>query len=323
MGKHATPREETGHWRRRIGVVTGIALTAGAVVGVAAAAPTTSTTNVAFVTLTPAHKVLSNTTISANKSTSPVVIGGTTTVPSNATTVQLTVSAKGVAAGTLSFYPAGNASGGSGQSLSWSAGATVSTTIQENVGMSGELTFANASTGSVAVTATLTGYSTQVTAGDIGGTGGSAGQVLTNNGSGGAGWQTPGFARADTSFNSFDVGSTPTVASVSLPAGTYDTVFTAQIFYSAATAYVNCYLLTPTNNTASISFADAGPSSPGISTTTQAMIAVGASGGTISVQCTGPSGATIYYPSLIATQVGNATGAVFASRRVVTNPNHA
>lgn len=188
----ATPSPR--RWRRRAALAATMLAVAGLGAGTTAFATVSthsgSTTNVSFVTLTPAHKLLSNTAISANKSTSPVVIGGTTTVPSNATTVQLTVSAKGAAAGTLNFYPAGNPSGGSGQSLSWTAGATVSGTIQENVGMSGELTFANSSTGSVAVTAAIIGYSTQVTDGDISGVDGTSGQVLTNTGAGGS-WQNP------------------------------------------------------------------------------------------------------------------------------------
>jgi hypothetical protein len=177
--------------RRAVPVAVAAVAAAGAlaVAGIAGAAPTSSTTDVAIVPLTLGHKVLSNVTISANKTTSPVVAGASTTVPTNATTVRLTVTAKGAKAGVLNFYPAGNLGGGSGQSLAYPAGTLVSTTIQENVGQSNELTFANAGTASVVVNATLTGYSTQVTAGDIGGTGGSNGQVLTNNGSGGAAWQ--------------------------------------------------------------------------------------------------------------------------------------
>jgi hypothetical protein len=160
------------------------------VVGVAGAAPTTSTTDVTFVSLTAPHQVLSG-TIAANKTLSEVVIGGSTTVPADATTVKLTVTAKGAAGGVLNFYPAGNLAGASGQTLSYPSGSTVAaTTIEENVGQSGELTFANAGTGSATVVAKLIGYSTQVTAGDLNGVGGSNGQVLTNDGAGGASWQS-------------------------------------------------------------------------------------------------------------------------------------
>lgn len=174
--------------RRPLALVATAVLGVGAIAGVAGA--TGSTTEVSFVALSPARTVLSNASIAANKTNSPVVIGSTTTVPSNATAVQLTVTAKGASSGTLAFYPALNPSGGSGQSLHYPGSNLVATTtIQENVGQAGELTFFNNGAGSATVTAKITGYSTQVTAGDINGVGGTSGQLLTNDGAGGAVWQ--------------------------------------------------------------------------------------------------------------------------------------
>jgi hypothetical protein len=208
---------------RRWPVPAAIAAAVAGIVGVAGASPTTSTSDVAFIPLTVPHKVLSNTTIAANKTTSAVVIGGSTTVPSDATSVQLTVSAKGTKAGTLNFYPTGNLAGSSGQTLSYPAGnGLVSTTIHENVGESGKLTVANAGAGSAVVTATISGYSTQVTAGDVNGVGGSGGQLLTNNGAGGASWTTQGQAYLSQGNSP---GSLPNffvvVDQLTLPAGPY------------------------------------------------------------------------------------------------------
>jgi len=196
MAKHRQVSEDRTRSRgRRSMVLLGVGgLAIGLIAGNAIGTPpTTSTTDVSFVALNPAHKVLSAATIGANKTSSPVVAGGATTVPTNATVVRLTVTAKGAAGGVLNFYPAQNVSGGSGQFLSYPSGSvSVSTTIEENIGQADELTFANSGSGSVVVTATITGYSTQVTAGTINGSGGSAGQVLTNDGAGGAVWQNVG-----------------------------------------------------------------------------------------------------------------------------------
>ena len=177
-------------WRRPMALVGVAVLAVGMLAGVAGASGTT--TNVTFVPLSPAKVILSNVNIGANKTSSAVVIGGTTTVPSNATTVQLTVTAKGASIGTLNFYPTLNPSGGSGQTLAYpGSNVAASTTIQENVGQASSLTFANSGIGTATVTAKITGYSTQVTAGDINGVGGTNGQVLTNDGAGGAAWTTP------------------------------------------------------------------------------------------------------------------------------------
>ena len=185
------PVRRTAGWRRRsafgMAAVGLLALAVTVTDAVATPSPQASTTNVAFVPLTPAFKLFTNKAFTANLLYSPVVIGGTTKVPTNATTVELQVTATGRAAGSMTFYPTGNPAGGSGQALSWVAGESISATIQENVGLADELTFANGPSAST-VSATILAYSTQVTDGDVSGLDGTSGQVLTNTGSG-ASWQ--------------------------------------------------------------------------------------------------------------------------------------
>jgi hypothetical protein len=301
--------------RRRVAAVGGGVVCAGLLVmGVAGAAPTTSTTDVTFVPLTAAHKVLSA-TISANKTTSAVIIGGSTTVPSDATTVKLVVTAKGAAAGDLNFYPAGNLGGGSGQFLPYPSGNTlVSATIEENVGQSGELTFYNVGKGSVVVTASVVAYSTQVTAGDINGTGGTAGQVLTNTGAG-ATWTTQGQSFAThTGFVPVGFTFTP-VDSLAVPAGSY-LVSDAYNVYAGVPEVVSCYLVSPAGNGSYASNADASISAFGTyygSGYVQFLLTTG--GGAVTFGCYAQhSGTQVGFDTLVATQVNSASGGIPAIR---------
>jgi hypothetical protein len=301
----------------------GTAVAVLALVGVAVATPTTSTTDVAIVPLTVGHKVLSGATIHANSSASPVVSGGSTTVPTNATTVRVTVLAKGAAAGVLSFYPYGNPSGGSGQTLAYPAGSVAVTgTIQENIGQSNKLTFANAGAGSVVVTATLTGYSTQVTAGDINGTGGTAGQVLTNNGTGGASWESAGAAYGGRSGDAMANPNGVQVASVTVPAGSYTVSFTAGGQDLAATVeeHAACYLLSPDggiSNAISVGLVALSASATQESIAASGLLTT--SGGTVIVTCyASTTHIDIRNPSLILTMEGTVSGSVANASRPQT-----
>jgi hypothetical protein len=96
------------------------------------------------------HKVLSNATITANGSSSPVVAGGSTTVPTNADYVGLQVSVKGTTkSGTLSV---------GGDQLLYGAGSQASGFFIEAVGPSDQVTFRNVGSGSVIVNATIGAY---------------------------------------------------------------------------------------------------------------------------------------------------------------------
>jgi hypothetical protein len=320
MGKHSESTAVGGHWRRRIGVVGVLALAGGAMLGVAGAAPTTSTTAVAFVPLTVPHKVLSA-TIGAHKSSSPVVIGAATTVPADATTVQLTVTAKGLVGGALGFYPAGNVGGGSGQSLTYPPGSVlVDTTIEENAGQSGEVTIANNGSGSVTVAVTVIGYSTQVTAGDINGVGGTAGQVLTNTGTR-ADWETIGRVYASGGWRSaildLPPGPTSTLQTVTVPAGTYAVNAVVQVENLSATrSYVSCKIESPPGNPADDGYADvpAANSSSNHAVSIATLAAVATAGGAIVFTCYSVfSTARVISSSLVAIQEGSATGDVYGN----------
>jgi hypothetical protein len=185
-------------------IVAAVGLTAGVASSLASPASTASTTNVSFIPLTTPYQLFTAKAFRAQAIFHALVLGGATTVPTNATTVQLHVEAGGTAAGTMSFYPTGDPSGGSGQSLSWSAGSSSTATIEENVGLGDDLTFKNRTSASTA-TATITGYSTQVTDADVAPADGLNGQVLTNTGSG-AQWET-----VNTTSSPWEFASAPTV----------------------------------------------------------------------------------------------------------------
>jgi hypothetical protein len=307
------PHRRAGAWRRRAGAAAAAGCAALLVVGAAGASPTTSTTSVTFVPLTAPHQVLSA-SIAANKTASAVVIGGSSTVPADATTVQLTVTAKGTKGGVINFYPAGNVAGASGQTLPYPAGGAVTAaTIQENVGQSGELTFANAGAGSATVVAKVIGYSTQVTAGDINGVGGQAGEVLTNNGSGGATWSAAGGSayavRGSGSLNRG--GATPvTIASVTVPAGSYLVHVDAEIQNSSSNEYIECDAMSPNNAPIAQALADVFP--PGVPIASESASGLlTTSGGTLRVECYdfyGNGSGLIRNATLIAYQAAAAQG---------------
>jgi hypothetical protein len=307
-------------WRRRLGVGATVIATAGVSVGFTMAAEASggeSTTNVSFVSLATPYKLLTNKAFAANASDSVVVIGGSTKVPSNATTVQLSVTGGGTTAGTLNFYPAGNASGGSGQFLSWTAEGTNVATIEENVGLSDELTFALTG-GAAKVTATITGYSTQVTDGDISPADGTSGQVLTNNGTGAA-WQGPSGGPAFANANGSEVHLSDTsysaVDTLTVPAGDYFVTFDAEIDnIGAQVDDATCYLLAPdgsvTPYVGAAVPAETG-SSDGISTISPQGL-IDTAGGTITAECKDTTD-TAYanllgYPNLVAIQVSSVSG---------------
>jgi hypothetical protein len=249
MARHSLNAQHRRHWWRRAVPAGGVlAAMCATVVGVAGAMPSTSTTDVTFVPLTPAHVLFSGKSIGANKTFAGVVIGGATTAPTNATTVQIKVAAKGTTTGVLNFYPTGNPSGGSGQSLSYSA-TNSTTTIEENVGLKDELTFANNGSGTATVTATLIGYSTQVTAGDIGGTGGSTGEVLTNNGSGGTGWASPGgYAFGTYTTTGLFGPNSMTIASVDVFPGAWVASWSGAVLVLNGQTTVQCQIVSPGGN---------------------------------------------------------------------------
>jgi hypothetical protein len=313
MAKHArdnhrSVRAERWSWKKPVTVLGVAALTAGTLIGVAAADPN-STTDVGFTPLNPVGKVLTNSSIAAHKTVSAIAVGGATTVPTNATTVQLkVVVVGGTAAGTLDIYPAGNVTGGSGQSVTWGAHLTVSATFEENVGIKDELTFVNNSAATAKVTATVIGYSSQVTTGDISPNGGTAGQVLTNTGAGTA-WQSTaqGTSAYASSFSGSVGTDTSTIGALTVPAGSYLVSVTANPFSPAVDSFV-CVLESPSGTALDAAFADTVSSVVGESMAAQGLLTT--TGGDITWQCRAAVPGTMAAVVITALQVGAVHGAV-------------
>jgi hypothetical protein len=316
-------------WRRPIAIGAALAVTAGMSVGFTMAANATgggSTTDVSFVTVSPAYKLLTARSMSTNSSLNEVVIGGRTTVPTNATTVELSVEAGGTTAGVMNFYPTGNSGGGSGQFLQWSGGGTDTQTIQENVGASDELTF-NLVGATAKVTATIVGYSTQVTDGDVSGLDGTGGQVLTNNGSGGAAWQGPTGGPAASDQNQSEVqlnnNTYTTVASLTVPAGTYEVSFTGDaINLSNSSDGVFCLLRSPSD--AYVNYAGLSDLPPDQSADMATQGLDQTTGGTFTMQCADYNGANTVMgwnndSTLDAVQVSGGSGSVTNGLKQGTN----
>jgi hypothetical protein len=306
-------------WRRPIAIGVALAVTAGISVGFTMAANASgggNTTDVSFVPVSPAYKLLTAKSMATNTSLNEVVIGGKTTVPTNATTVQLSVEAGGTTAGIMNFHPTGNAGGGSGQSLSWVGGGTDTQTIEENVGTDDELTFAL--TGATAkVTATIIGYSTQVTDGDVSGLDGTGGQVLTNNGTGGAAWANPqggpGSATGDTGVYGLNHSSLTFVDSLTEPAGTYFISYSGDVENNGATSdSITCVLDSPSGAQINYERETLAPS------TNQALPLQGidtTSGGTYDVYCDDSDGSGVVgeydaVESFVGIQLTSASGYV-------------
>lgn len=269
--------------------------------------------DVAFTPLVPAKTVLSG-TIGANSVKQVVVSGGTTTVPTNATTIQMTVTSKGAQAGSLTFYPSGNPAGSSGQTVSWSAGGSGTATITTDVGQKNSVAFKNNSGATATVKATVTGWSTDVEADDVSSLGGSNGQVLTDTGAGAA-WQNPQLPSAYFTRNANYTTLTPsvtTVASLVVPAGTYEVDATTSAYFQGTAGYFYCYLAGPTGPITGYRYGNV--NSANIFNTTLTFNAlVQTSGGTITLQCAdvAPStGEQVYERTILATRVGATSGAV-------------
>lgn len=256
---------------------------------------------------------MSNASVGAGVAKPVVLSGGTTTVPTNATTILMTVTAKGAKAGTMTFYPLGNPSGGTSVEVAWAAGGSDTAVVTTDIGQKNSVAFKNSSAGAATVTATITGYSTEVELDDISSQGGSTGQVLTDDGDG-ATWQDPQLPSAFytrnqtyTPLNSVDYLS---LASLTLPAGKY-AVDAAVSGYSptGGFGYFGCYVAGPGGGVVSQRF---GNVSVDIRNATLAMDGfVSTTGATVKINCL-LAGGTVwaYEATIMATRVGATTGPV-------------
>jgi hypothetical protein len=261
----------------------------------------------------PAKTVQSNTVVAADRSVSPVVIGGSTTVPTDATRVQFSVTvSREVDAGTLAAYPAGTGPS-SGDTLPFAKSSSTSAEFVEQVGASNKVTFLNQSAGSITLTVRITGYSTEVRASDISALGGSPGQVLTNNGNS-ATWTTPGSAYGllnNLTSTEIGPGTATTLASIPLPAGSYAVSFEVTAHSTAATPdTVQCYVFGPSGQqAAATTYASVSSAAPYASLSAQGLVAVDSDGGKAFASCLADLPSTkVYYPTFIATPVGTTKG---------------
>jgi hypothetical protein len=299
-------------WRRRRQImVAGIAI--GALVS--AFFVSTGLAQASVVSIPP-RTIASDITVPSYAGVQLVAAGGSTAVPTGATRVVLSVSLSGATSnGKVGAYPTGSPSLGSGTLLSYAAGDTVAATFTERVGLWNKVTFVNHGTGAISATVKVVGYSTDVRASDISPYDGAAGQVLTNTGSGAA-WQFAGHAYGIA--NAFTTPalttSATTVASVTVPSGSYVVTFSSTIAgTSASTDNVGCYLLSPANDQLSAGYGNTNANNDQSVITMQGL--VNTSGGTIIVQCVDSDAtATAVYPTLIANSVGTVNGFSGAAR---------
>jgi hypothetical protein len=198
------------------------------------------------VAITP-HTLQNNTTVGANKSVSPVVLGGATTVPTDATRVRMSVSFTGKANGALLVYPA-NSSGiiTNGLPVPFTANQNVAVGLTPRIGIQNKITFLNQSSSTLVLTVKITGYSTDIDSTDVTGRNGSPGEVLTNTGLG-ADWEPVSHAYAAAPTGFVPVGRTSTlVASLTVPAGSYMATFSGTLFATnASESSVSCSLWSP------------------------------------------------------------------------------
>jgi hypothetical protein len=349
--------------RQRAAVCTAIVLAAATVMGVAAASTPGHPADVTFIPLSVPHKILSNASIAKGATNSPVVNGGSTTVPTDATSVQMTVTVKSTAAGSLSIFPTDNPGSATADTVSFPAGNVLASAVtKQTPGLSSKVSFKNNGTATAVVTVTITGYSTQTTASNVSGSGGTAGQVLTNNGSGalwqnlppedaahfsgsggttgqvltnngagGASWQPAGgaaYATTQPGFTNTLLGPTyTTVASRTVPAGTYQVTATGTATNYSTTTYVHCALFSPAGTQMTDQFVTLAPGSGFGGLIPVALTALTTTtGGNITAQCLDyyNSGHTFMYDmSLVATQVSSGTGNVAPAARANTAQSQA
>jgi hypothetical protein len=285
MGQHSSARagsRQRRGWRRVL--ITGISIGVGcatvAGVGLASGTPTPSVYS-AIAPVTVLSKSLPAGT------TTDVVVAGVGSVPSNATSVQLSVTAlSGTTTSSMYVYPTG-ATQPTSANVRWLSGQTVTIPVTVAVGTAGKIRLTT-DAGTVTIKVAVVGYFTAAPA--------------------------PGSAGYATQANDINIADpsagTTTVASLDVPAGTYEVQARADMNLNAGTSdAVGCSLIDPANgviNTTGVTLdtdiSEVPVSMTGLDTT---------SGGAIKFVCTdigSLSGA--YDVELVAIQLSSATGDV-------------
>jgi hypothetical protein len=287
MGQHSSARAGSGHrraWRRVAiaGVVAGVGYATIGLVGLASG--TTTSTPSVYSSITPVT-VLGK-SLAAHSNTD-VPIAGVGSVPSNATSVQLSITAlNGTTTSSMYVYPSG-ATQPTSANVRWTTGEVV--TIPVTVGVSagnGDIRLTTDG-GTVTVKVQVVGYFSPAPV-------------------------TTGYAATtEEDVQIQDTGAdATTVASVDVPAGTYELQAKAtMILTGGTTELVNCDLQDPAATTMDSSSTivnsglhDAATSLEGLDTT---------SGGTFTFSCSDDfADAEAYDAQLVAVQLGAANGQV-------------
>ncbi len=289
MGQHSSARASSGKsiWRRVAVVGIGVGLVSATVagVGLASGTPTPSV----YSAITPVT-VLGR-SLAADSNTD-VGVAGVGSVPSNATSVQLSVTAlSGTTTSSMYVYPTG-ATKPTSANVRWTTGETVTIPVTVAVGTSGKIRLTTDG-GVVTIKVAVVGYFSPAPAPGSAGYAASASNVqIANNTAGGT-----------------------TIASVTVPAGTYEVQVTGTMNLQDSTTpdQAVCWIRDPngTNMSASdttldSSVEDVPAALVGLDTT---------SGGAMTFYCydTHTNNIVADYVQLVAIKLSSATGYVTGS----------
>jgi hypothetical protein len=284
MGQHTAARAGTGRfgWRRAViaGVSVGVAFGTVGVIGLASG--TTSSTPSVYSAVTPVTVLGKSLAAGSN---TDVTVAGVGSVPSNATSVQLSVTAlSGTTTSSMYVYPTG-ATKPTSANVRWLTGQTVTIPVTVAVGTSGDVRLTT-DAGTVTIKVAVVGYFSPAQAP------GSAGYIYTNS-------AEPIAAIA---------GGGTTIATLTVPAGTYEVTATASMVLGSDTSEsVRCRLADPADTTIDASTDDLDTDIDqlpmpllGFDTT---------SGGSLTIFCTDADGnVTADDVRLAAIQLSSATG---------------
>jgi hypothetical protein len=289
MASHSSARAGSGQrrgWRKAaiVGIGVGFAYATVGVVGLASG--TTTPTPSVYSAVAPVT-VLGR-SLAAHSNTD-VTVAGVGSVPSNATSVQLSVTAlSGTTTSSMYVYPTG-ATQPTSANVRWTTGETVTIPVTVAVGTSGDVRLTTDG-GTVTVKVAVVGYFSPAPEP------GSAGYATATN---------------DVVIHENSDGLTE-VASLDVPAGTYDVRASATVALTSGSAdSVNCIIENPTDefvNTSEVkldsSITSDSLSMMGLDTTT---------GGTMTFLCyDSPPGmnSTAYSAEFVAIQLSSGTGSV-------------
>jgi hypothetical protein len=284
MGSHRSVRTATGRsgWRRIAIVGVGACVVSATAIGVGIASGTTSPTPSVYSAIAPVT-VLGR-SLAAHSNTD-VTVAGVGSVPSNATSVQLSVTAlSGTTTSSMYVYPTG-ATQPTSANVRWTTGETVTIPVTVAVGTSGDVRLTTDG-GTVTVKVAVVGYFSPAPAP------GSAGYVVTTN-----------------NVSVGDLLSPTTVASLSVPAGTYAVLAKGIVTTTDTSDQVTCDLLNPSSEQIDQSIVQMDSS---ITESTLSVTGVDTTlGGAMKLYCYDDDAhATAYNVELVAIQLSSATGDV-------------